>query len=312
MRYRGPLPHIKGVWAQHRKRIELEPWQCFIVSVVFGWMCRATDTRRFRVAYIEVPRKTAKSTLTSATGLYLLACDGEHGAYVVSAANTRDQAKLVFTDAQQMAKREAGFRTRFGVEVLAHTIIQQDTASKFEALSAEYSNLDGLNVHAALIAHGGRARNFWGCAEGLYRDETMALLSSLGLAGLTNAVSGELSHGVQKQLELTLLSAEAARRELPSTIAVDVVEREAACVVALNALYLADTRGLVFKRANPDEAAALPVITGVDRDAYLSEPEHAREHVREALEDILRLGSANIPDLWFTAEQLAASRMTDS
>ena len=34
--------------------------------------------------------------------------------------------------------------------------------------------------------------------------------------------------------------------------------------------------------------------------------------VREALEDILRLGSANIPDLWFTAEQLAASHMTDT
>jgi hypothetical protein len=34
--------------------------------------------------------------------------------------------------------------------------------------------------------------------------------------------------------------------------------------------------------------------------------------VREALEDILRLGSANIPDLWFTAEQLAQSHLTDS
>src|SRR5215813_7288246 len=29
------FPHIKGVWAQHRKRIVLEPWQCFLVSVVF-------------------------------------------------------------------------------------------------------------------------------------------------------------------------------------------------------------------------------------------------------------------------------------
>ena len=58
------------------------------------------------------------------------------------------------------------------------------------------------NVQAALIAHGGQARNFWGRAEGLYRDETMALLSSLGLAGQANAVGGELSHGVQKQLEL--------------------------------------------------------------------------------------------------------------
>ncbi len=30
------------------------------------------------------------------------------------------------------------------------------------------------NVQAALIAHGGQARNFWGRAEGLYRDETTA------------------------------------------------------------------------------------------------------------------------------------------
>ena len=36
----------------------------------------------------------------------------------------------------------------------------------------------------------------------IYRDETIALLASLGLAGQADAVSGELSHGVQKQLEL--------------------------------------------------------------------------------------------------------------
>jgi hypothetical protein len=34
--------------------------------------------------------------------------------------------------------------------------------------------------------------------------------------------------------------------------------------------------------------------------------------VRGALEDILRLGSANIPDLWFTAEQLTQKGLTDS
>ncbi len=53
---------------------------------------------------------------------------------------------------------------------------------------------------------------------------------------------------------------------------------------------------------------ATPLIDLLERlgvDFRLSE-------VREALEDILRLGSANIPDLWFTAEQLAASHMTDS
>jgi phage terminase large subunit-like protein len=145
------FPHIKGAWAQQRLKLELRPWQCFNIATVFGWKVAETAARRFRVAYTEVPRKNAKSTVTSALGNYLVACDGEEGAYVVSAANTRDQAKLVFTDAQIMARREPGFLAKFGVEVPAHVIAVPSTASKFEALSAEHSNLDGLNLHAALI-----------------------------------------------------------------------------------------------------------------------------------------------------------------
>ena len=63
------------------------------------------------------------------------------------------------------------------------------------------------------------------------------------------------------------------RRELPSTVAVDVEEREAACTIALGALYLADDRGVVFKRASVDEAASFPVITGIARDAYVHDRE---------------------------------------
>ncbi len=74
-----------------------------------------------------------------------------------------------------------------------------------------------------------------------------------------------------------------ARRELPSTLVVDVVEREPACGVALGPVYLADFSGNVFKRANPDEAASLPVITGVDRDLYLADPDGARLQIRDAL-----------------------------
>lgn len=183
------FPHVKGIWAKYQKRIELEPWQAFILIVVFGWMCRETSTRRFRVVYIEVPRKNAKSTLTSAVGLYLLACDGEQGAYVVSAANTRDQAKLLFTDAQLMARKEAGFRQKFGVEVMAHTIIQQETASKFEALSAEHSNLDGLNIHGALIdeLHAHPTRGLWDVLETATGSRSQPLIWAITTAGLNRA-----------------------------------------------------------------------------------------------------------------------------
>ena len=82
------------------------------------------------------------------------------------------------------------------------------------------------------------------------------------------------------------------RRELPSTLMIDVVEREPACTVAFGALYLADADGNVFKRATPEEAAGLPVVTGIARDDYVSEPEHAREELQQALRAIAAWRSA--------------------
>ena len=74
-----------------------------------------------------------------------------------------------------------------------------------------------------------------------------------------------------------------ARRELPGAVAIDVVERQPACVLALGPLYLADAQGEAFKRATPDEAASLPVVTGIPRDGYIDDREPAQAMVRDAL-----------------------------
>jgi len=153
------LPHIKGPLAN--QPIQLEPWQVFILTTIFGWVTK-DGKRRFRRVYIEVPRGNGKSALSSGVGLYMLAGDGEGGAEVYSLATTRDQARIVFGDAQQMARKTAGLRSHFGVEVLAHNINVQRTASKFEALSAEGSTLDGLNIH-------------FGCIDELHAHKTRAV-----------------------------------------------------------------------------------------------------------------------------------------
>ncbi len=75
----------------------------------------------------------------------MLAADREGGAEVYSLATTRDQARIVFGDAQTMARRSPGFRNRFSVEVGAHNMHVLASGSKFEALSAEGSTLDGLS-----------------------------------------------------------------------------------------------------------------------------------------------------------------------
>ncbi|MGB6535757.1 MAG: ABC transporter ATP-binding protein [Xanthobacteraceae bacterium] len=60
------------------------------------------------------------------------------------------------------------------------------------------------NVQAAFLVHYRRGRNFWVRADALYRDETAALLASIGLAGEESTIAGTLSYGNQKQLELGL------------------------------------------------------------------------------------------------------------
>lgn len=201
------FPHVKGVWARARQKLLLQPWQAFIISTVFGWKRREDDSRRFRTVYIEIPRKNAKSTITSAVGNYLVACDGEPGAHVVSAATARDQAKIVFADAQLMAKHEPGFLRKFGVTVNAHSIAVLKTASKFNAVSAQDSNLDGLNLSGALIdeLHAHKTRGIWDVLETATGSRSQPLIWAITHAGVNRAsICWEQRGYITKVLEHTL------------------------------------------------------------------------------------------------------------
>ena len=67
------------------------------------------------------------------------------------------------------------------------------------------------NVQAAFIAHRGRGTDLWSRVPSLYVEETQALLDSLGLLDRAGEVSGFLSHGAQKQLELGIALASEPR-----------------------------------------------------------------------------------------------------
>ena len=58
------------------------------------------------------------------------------------------------------------------------------------------------NIQAAYLCHRGRGWNLMARVDRLYRDETEALLDSVGLLDKAGEVAGFLSHGNQKQLEL--------------------------------------------------------------------------------------------------------------
>jgi cell division protein FtsQ len=79
-------------------------------------------------------------------------------------------------------------------------------------------------------------------------------------------------------------------RRLPRALEIVVRERQAAAVIELGGLYLADRDGRVFKRARLelDEGAGLPVITGLSRDAFAADATEAASSIRLALATLAR------------------------
>ncbi len=73
------------------------------------------------------------------------------------------------------------------------------------------------------------------------------------------------------------------RRTLPPALEIKIVERRAAAIVDLGALYLVDTSGEVFKRARPGDGLDLPVVTGLGREGWIERRAEAEPLLRGAL-----------------------------
>ena len=142
----GHLRHSTGEWAN--QPFELQPWQSFVIGSLFGWK-RANGLRRFRTAYVEVARKNGKSVMLAGTALYALMADGEPGSHVYAAATTRDQARIVFSEAERMVDASPALRAR--VTHTVNNLAVLPTSSWFRPLSADASKMDGLNVHFAAV-----------------------------------------------------------------------------------------------------------------------------------------------------------------
>lgn len=148
------LPHVKGKWARTDPAtglpnlIVLGPWQCFIVTTIFGWI-DADGIRRFQSAYLEVGRKNAKSTLAAAIALYMLCEDGEPGSEVYATATSKKQSSdAVFKTARQMVIKTPALAGDIVVNTL--NLAVDGSFSKFEPLPANAQNLDGLNTHCSI------------------------------------------------------------------------------------------------------------------------------------------------------------------
>jgi phage terminase large subunit-like protein len=141
------LKHVKGEWSG--RPFILDDWQKKdIIEPLFGWR-RSDGTRKFRTAYIEIPRKNGKSTLAAGIALYLEFADGEQGAEVYSAAADKDQASIVFDLASDMVEMSPQLDKM--AEIFKKSIILPETRSTYRVLSADAFTKHGLNAHGVIV-----------------------------------------------------------------------------------------------------------------------------------------------------------------
>ncbi|WP_435239567.1 terminase large subunit [Streptomyces sp. YPW6] len=144
--------HTKGRWGGNA--LLLAPWQLvWVIAPVFGWLYDDEEAGRpvrvIRTAWVEVPRKNGKSTISSGAALTLLLADREVGAEVYAAAGSLDQAKRVFDDAKRMAQTSRAVRGR--VDARAAALLTPRTGGVLRALSKIAETAHGLNVSGGVI-----------------------------------------------------------------------------------------------------------------------------------------------------------------
>ena len=145
------------------KPMQFLTWQRFIVAMVYGWRQRAdARKRRFRYAYIEVPRKNGKTGFIAPLGVYQLAfpppnarCD------VYSVATKEEQAKIVWRDGCRLLKTSPAWSAAFRAKTKTLTHVKSD--SIWTPLGSDSDTLDGLRPELVIMdeLHRWNNRQLW-------------------------------------------------------------------------------------------------------------------------------------------------------
>ncbi len=130
----------------------LQPWQCFIIGSIFGWL-RSSGLRRFRRAYVEIGKGNGKSPMAAGIGHYMLTATGKLRAEIYSAATDKDQAAILFRDAVAMWERSPHLNKRLlssGVNPVWQ-LTHLEKASFFKPISSDKKGKSGIRPYCALI-----------------------------------------------------------------------------------------------------------------------------------------------------------------
>ena len=158
------LHHYKG--EKRGEVFELEPWQKFVYGNLYGWL-DLEGNWRFKNAYIEVPRKNGKTTMSAAGACYDSAIASKSGAEIYCLATKEAQARLLFNDCLAYVNQSMELKNIFTAVLNSLYVNGTARTSFIKPLGADSNRLDGLNplsVYADEL-HAWVKRDLWDVME---------------------------------------------------------------------------------------------------------------------------------------------------
>lgn len=146
------LKHTKGKWAG-KPIIPTTNQVAHIIAPIFGWRRWDEDSGRYlRIiteAYIEMTRKSAKTTLVASLAMVLAFADNEPGAEVVFGAASKDQARMAFRPLKSVVDFSPDMKAA-GIRSVGDQIRQEASDSTIWVASSRGDLTHGANLHGGL------------------------------------------------------------------------------------------------------------------------------------------------------------------
>lgn len=183
--------HVKG--PARGKPFLLEPWEKFICYNIAGFYYKGTNERRFKEAFIFLPRKNSKTFFASALAWALSLLERQYYSVLYIIATKLDRALEAFENIRENIEymgEDGNFKilNNNAEHSISRTFFnsngEKSGALKIQALAADAKRADGLNANIIILdeIHGYKNANEYY----VYKQAMKAYVNKL-LIGITTA-----------------------------------------------------------------------------------------------------------------------------
>lgn len=178
----------EGTWSGQPFR--LQTWQYDqLFMPLFGWVHDSDEwgktVRRFRRAYIQVPKKNGKSPIGAYIGIYMLAGDGEAAPKVFSAATDKEQASIVHEHAITMVEHSPALAEILKINRSTKRIIYPGQNGYYRVLSSAPKRNEGWNGNCCIAdeLHKWHSRALFDAVKWMFASRAEPLFFMITTAG---------------------------------------------------------------------------------------------------------------------------------